>query len=245
MKRRIWPLLLAATSGFAVLMALGIWQVQRSAWKNALVAEIDQRLAEKPVAISDLRNRPIASDGTLVKVKAIGHFKPKQLRKISVLNGGAGWEILQGFEFASGGDILISRGVASQPVDQAYPEQDIEVIGLLRRHGQDRKQQRGFFDPDNNPVANQWYWWDVPAMREAADLRFVTHTSIVLHLLPGSPGAEGLHVDPPKANLRNNHLGYAITWFGLAAALLAVTGAYILQQAKNTRHSRRARNEVE
>ena len=63
----------------------------------------------------------------------------------------------------------------------------------------------------------------------------------VVHLVPGSPGTEGLFVEQPKANLRNNHLGYAITWFGLAAVLAMISGIFIFQN----RHSKRARNEVE
>ena len=51
--------------------------------------------------------------------------------------------------------------------------------------------------------------------------------SLEFRLLPGSPGTEGLVVDPPKAALRNNHLGYAITWFGLAAVLAVMAGIFV------------------
>ncbi len=64
---------------------------------------------------------------------------------------------------------------------------------------------------------------------------------VVVNLVAASPGTEGLYVEAPKANLRNNHLGYAITWFGLAAVLVVMTGVFLIQN----RHSKRARNAVE
>jgi surfeit locus 1 family protein len=102
----------------------------------------------------------------------------------------------------------------------------LEITGILRRHA-----ARATFDGDNDVAGNRWYWWDVPAMQAAALPGKAAATPLVLHLVQGSPGTEGLTVAPPKAELRNNHLGYAITWFGLAAALVAVTAVFLRQRA--------------
>jgi surfeit locus 1 family protein len=227
MKPRIWPILLASAIGLAILISMGVWQVQRLAWKNALIAEIDKRMSEAPLSISQLakHEHDVLEDGTIVKLKMVGSFKPTQLRKITTLNGGVGFEILQGFVSTNGADILVSRGVVPEQTIVGTPEKPIEIVGLVRHHNYNQ----GRFDPNNNAVANQWYWWDVPAMYSSAGLAEISHTSTVLHLLPKSPGTEGLYVGPPKADLRNNHLCYAITWFGLAAALLVMTGVFVMR----------------
>lgn len=228
-ERRLWPLLLGAGLSFILLLSLGIWQVERLQWKTQVLAAIDARLALPPVALAEATGAP-EPDGTIAKVTAKGHFLPLPLRKISVLNGGPGWEILQGFETLEGRKLLVARGVAAEGQATPAPEGEVELVGLLRRH----ETRKGIFDPDNDPAGNHWYSWDVPAMAKAAFAEAPPEAPDVLHLLPGNPGSEGLHVEPPKADLRNNHLGYAITWFGLAATLLVMTGLFVWQRRKQS-----------
>jgi len=92
-------------------------------------------------------------------------------------------------------------------------------------------------DPENDPAANLWYWWDVPAMQAASGLAAGAKPfPDVVQLLP-SAAAGGAFPRPqePKANLANNHLGYAITWFGLAATLLGVAGFYVYDLRRRAR----------
>jgi surfeit locus 1 family protein len=102
----------------------------------------------------------------------------------------------------------------------------IEIEGILKLH----PHELGVFDVLNNSEANQWYTWDVKRM--SANWADVSVSPMVLHLLPGSKGTENLQVGPPKANLRNNHLGYAITWFSLALVLLTIAGLFIRKQVR-------------
>jgi surfeit locus 1 family protein len=220
---RLWPVLLAAGAGLAILLALGSWQVQRLAWKQGLIAAIDQALAQEPVTLEAALARP---DADFVKVKLSGTFEPRVVRLLAATAGGAGWDIIQGFTMPSGQNVLVVRGRAADGQESAAQSGILEITGILRRHA-----ARATFDGDNDVAGNRWYWWDVPAMQAAALPGKAAATPLVLHLVQGSPGTEGLTVAPPKAELRNNHLGYAITWFGLAAALVAVTAVFLRQRA--------------
>ncbi len=209
MTRRTWPVLLASGLCLALLLWLGQWQVQRLAWKNALIANYET-----------------------TKVTVSGHFAGQTpLRFMSTAEGAAAWQILQPFETAQGQKILVSRGkIAEAAALPTTPTTTVSLVGHMQTHNKGK----GFFDVDNNPAANMWYWWDVDAMVGQASTN-----GQVLQLVPGSPGTEGLFVDLPKSELSNNHLGYAITWFGLAAVLVVMT-AIFLYQSRQSKHASNA-----
>jgi len=208
MKPQVWPVLLSSGIGVVILLWLGVWQMQRLQWKEALLAEMEAQLGNR-------------------KLHLTGKFDGLALRKISTLKGGPGFEIIQAFSKTDGGAVLVVRGIAGEGQSPPPLEVAIEVTGIIKPHDGGQ----GLFDPDNDAMANRWYWWDVPAMYQASAGVAARHAVEVLHLLPGSPGTEGLFVEQPEASLRNNHLGYAITWFGLAAVLVVMTGLFLRQRA--------------
>jgi surfeit locus 1 family protein len=226
MRRSIWPVLLFASIGLVILISLGVWQVQRLAWKQGLLAKIDAAIAAEPVPLDEAIEKFLAGEVIAFrKVKARGRFAPRDpLRLLSSATGAPAWTLVQGFEQAAGAPVLVNRG--KLPQDVALPPADgreIEIVGLVHWHDEGR----GYFDVDNRPEENQWYWWDVVAMANQFSATHADPNYIVLDLLPGSPGTDGLFVEQPKANLRNNHLGYAITWFGLAIVLVVMTALFL------------------
>ncbi len=233
MKPRIWPILLASAISLAILLALGVWQVKRLAWKNALIADYDKAITAEPVSLDVALEQFLAGkriDG--MKVKATGHFAAREpLRLLTSSSTGPAWELIHGFELDSTSAVLVDRGKIDHgktlPLSTGAT---VEIIGHIVWHDQGR----GFFDVENQPDANQWYWWDVLAMTNQFSATHLNPNYVVVHLIAGSPGSEGLEVDAPKASLRNNHLGYAITWFGLAAALLVMTGVFVARIRKPT-----------
>lgn len=227
---RIWPVLLAAGLGLAILLTLGVWQVKRLAWKEALLDRMEQGMAADAMPFDEALAREVAGENMQFrKVKLTGRFAARDpLRLLTVVNGGPGLQLAHGFEQPGGSPVLVNRGAL--PDGAAIPPPpagEMEITGLLHWHGEGR----GRFDVDNDPAGNLWYWWDVVAMTAQFGATHLDPNYAVVDLLPGSPGTEGLLVVPPKSTLRNNHLGYAITWFGLAAALLAVTGFFLWQRA--------------
>jgi surfeit locus 1 family protein len=233
MKRRIWPVLLASAIGLAILLTLGVWQVQRLAWKQNLIAEADAALSAAPVPLDEALAKVMAGEKReFVKVSARGTFAPREpLRLLTTVNGTAAWQLVHGFEQSNGAPVLVNRGKIAQGRELPPPTaEEVEVVGLLVWHDQGR----GRFDVDNKPDQNEWYWWDVVAMSNQFSATHLHPNYAVLNLLPDQPGTQGLVVEQPKANLRNNHLGYAITWFGLAAVLVVMTVIFMKQRLRET-----------
>jgi surfeit locus 1 family protein len=232
-KYRIWPVLLAAGVGFSILCGLGVWQVKRLAWKEALIAEIDARMKADPVPLSEAIK--LTRDQEYLRIVTTGRFLPtRALRRISSINGSPGYELLQPFMSADGVFVLVDRGTVS--VDDSDPaiapvlDQDVNITALVRHHSKGR----GRFDGDNDVKGNLWVWWDVPAMISAGQPPAgAQNAPFILQLLPSPDLPLKPFVAAPKVELSNNHLGYAITWFGLAAALVGVAGSFIRRSTRS------------
>lgn len=238
MTGRIWQVVIATVLGVALLLGLGAWQLQRLAWKEALIAERDLRLKAAPVSL-DVALKEFDADRSVefLKVKAQGAFQhDAELFVLTTEGGVPGFEVVTPLVSREGVVVLVDRGFIPEPLKDAkrrpdsQPAGDVEVTGLLRRH----VQNRGAFTPDNDTAANIWYWWDIPAMlafaRVAPDQRVAP---FVLHIEP-DPKA-GRTLPSPVAtdeNLTNNHLQYALTWFSLAILLIVMSGLLIRQMRR-------------
>ena len=225
---RIWPVLIATLTGTAILLSLGVWQVKRLHWKEALIAELASKSAAAPVSLT--RAIEIAGQGLDAEFLRVA-FKGRYLhgsgkRMIATYDGGQGWTIITPALSEDGFAVIVDRGRLpdNRLKDFARPEGEVMVEGVIRTYSRGK----GAYDPANDPSANLWYWWDVPAMLAASSLHGDARPfPYVVQLVPGETRGEFPRPDAPKAKLANNHLGYAITWFGLAATLLAVAGFYI------------------
>lgn len=234
---RIWPILLATLIGTAILVTLGVWQVQRLHWKEALLAQLAANAAAAPLDLAAAAS--LASQGRdaeFVRVRFTGTYRHDGWKKmISTYQGGQGWTILTPAVSADGWAVIVDRGrIPGQRLENFdKPEGEMTIEGVIRTY----PRGQAMFDPENDPKANLWYWWDVPAMLAASGLpQDLKPFPYVVQLLPAATPAEFPRPDEPKANLANNHLGYAITWFGLALTLLAVAGIYIhdLRKRRNS-----------
>lgn len=236
-KRRLWPVLLATAIGFSILIGLGVWQLQRLTWKTALLADIAAREAATPVTLAVAEQRRAQGDNLeFLKVTAHGTFLHDQEKlMLSTIDGHPGWDIITPLVTPEGHVLLVDRGtVPDERRDvatrrEANPPSEVDVTGLVKMH----MAARTMFMPDNNVAANQWIWWDMPALVAAVKPPAgATVLPYALHVIPGGPRYAPIEVAAPAANIPNNHLQYVVTWFGLAAALLAVAGIYIRGQMK-------------
>lgn len=235
MTGRVWQVLIVTILGAAFLAGLGAWQLQRLAWKEALIAELDARLAAEPVSLDEAlkefdADRPVES----LKVRAEGTFQnDAELFVLTTEGGVPGFLVVTPLASRDGAVVLVDRGFIPEPLKdpqrrpQSQPSGAVEVTGIVRRH----VGGRGAFAPDNDTAGNIWYWWDIPAMlafaQVAPDQRVAP---FVLHLLPVEGGGKTL--PSPVATdkgLVNNHLQYALTWFALAALLIVMSGLLIRQ----------------
>ena len=222
--RKLWPLLVASTVGFVILCSLGVWQVNRLSEKTQLIAALDARMNRAPITLAQaLERHARGEDIEYLKVETSGRANPAHaLAKVSSLEGGPGWQIIEPFISREGIFILVYVGVAPDKNIVAV-NGDQSIAGIVRTHNKGR----GYFDNDNDEAGNVWYWWDVPAMLAAAVAPVNAKVApFILQKLPGPTNAGSPFPEKPKVELNNNHLGYAFTWFGLAMALLAVTGFF-------------------
>ena len=229
---RLWPIVLASALGIVFLCGLGVWQMQRLVQKNALIANLEQHMQSEPISLGvAIARQQAGEDIEYIKIQVIGVFdRAHALRKVSSVRGSPGWEIITPLKTDDGFSVLVDEGTIAE--NQTSSPADVSsqtIIGVARKHGL----KRGVFDNDNDAAKNIWYWWDVPAMQvaSASDGKFAP---FILQKLPGNDTATGPQVQKPKVELSNNHMGYAITWFGLAAALAGVTGFYVLSLVKKS-----------
>ena len=207
---------------FVLLMSLGTWQVQRLTWKNDLIKTRMDRVASPPLNFAAAQNagapeiieyRPIVISGVLLNDQ-----RYRLLNRIH--NGRQGSHLVVPMVLDDGqGTIMVDRGwiprgpVAAIPLE---PTARDTVNGYVRAYTQPTA-----FLPPNEPEANNWFHMNEFEMLTAADLSngvgFYVEAGPDIHAPNALPAGA-----VPDVNLRNNHLQYAGTWFGVGGALLVI-----------------------
>lgn len=218
----VWPSLLTAV-GLAILVSLGIWQVQRLDWKTDLLATIETRMDAAPVPLpAEIKDpagwayRPVQVTGRFDHGREAYVFAARQ--RIG------GWFVYTPLIRESGPPVMINRGFV--PEDKLAPQTrpdsldagPVTVIGLART-----ARTGNAFTPPAEPDARRFYVADLDAM--AAALGLQRWAPIIVDARKGP--AESVPVGgQTRLDIPNNHLQYALTWFGLALVLLAIYLAY-------------------
>ncbi len=236
--RRRWPvafagLLATACVGF---IALGVWQLQRMAWKHDLIARVDARIHALPAPVPSRVQWPSVSDATdsYRRVSVSGRFVGEETRTQAVTELGGGFWLLQPLQADDGNLVLVNRGfVPTGSAASPAPEGRVVVHGLLRM-----TEPEGGFLRRNDPVAGRWYSRDVTAIARAQGLRAAQVAPFFIDA-DRDPAAVGW----PRGGMtvvkfRDPHLSYALTWFGMALLTL-VAGGYLVASERRLRHDRR------
>ena len=208
-------LLIFGVTGAAILVSLGVWQVQRLAWKEALLAEIDARIAAEPGPLPQSPN-PVTDRFAPVGVE--GTFLPGEVHVlVSVKRVGPGFRIIAPFQTIEGRRILIDRGFVPTEAKNAARDLGVtQVAGNLHW-----PEETDSFTPEADLSTNTWFARDVAAMAMALD----TEPVLLIASSQTDPGVTPLPVD--TSVIPNDHLEYAITWFSLAAIWVAMTGGFL------------------
>jgi surfeit locus 1 family protein len=225
---KIWPVIVAAALGIAILCTLGSWQIIRMGEKAETLAKLQQHNNEPPISLAEAMQRAEKGDDVeYLKVEVKGTTDlAHTLLKISTRKGMPAFEMIRPLTTPEGKFVLVDDGLAYSPTATNQAPTDFNVIGILRKHDKGR----GKFDYDNDPVANVWIWWDIPAMIKAASPpEGAKPASFILQRLPSPDEKSEPWAIAPQIELANNHLSYAITWFCLAAVLAGVAGLVVLQ----------------
>ncbi len=219
---RLMFLLIFGVTGAGILISLGVWQVQRLAWKEGVLAEIEGRIDAPPVA---LPTRLTPDADRYLPVDISGRFQPGEIHVlVSIKRVGPGFRIIAPFETDGGRRILVDRGFVADP-DKETPRSlgPATVTGHLHWP---REVDR--FTPDPDLGANTWFARDVPQM--AAHLG--TEEVLVIARSETDPTITPLPVD--TAGIPNDHLQYAITWFSLAAIWTMMTALFLWRSRAQT-----------
>lgn len=232
---RTWPVLLAAGCAFLILVALGTWQLERRAWKIGLIAQVESRVAAPARPLP-----PPAGWASLTRagneyahVTVTGTFDHGRETLIyTVADGegpskGPGFLVITPLRLTGGGTVLVNRGFVPDAARDPAARSAGQVAGAVTITGLLRfAEEASYFVPANDPARNGWYRRD-PAQIAAA--RGLADVAPFLIDADGTPNPGGL---PQGGGTRlafpNRHLEYALTWYGLAAALVGVTAAYLL-----------------
>ncbi len=204
--------------GAAILVSLGIWQVQRLDWKLGVIADIDARIEAAPIPLPDVLD-PV--NDAYLPVEIRGVLDPTYLRVlVSQKEIGAGYRIISAFDMG-GRRVLLDRGFT--PVDQPNipsHEGSVTVRGNLQW-----PQETDDFTPAPDIAKNIWFAREIDDMAEALKTEpvLVVAKKTSFNDAPISP----LPVDTTA--IPNDHLSYAITWFSLAAIWLAMTFAFTMR----------------
>ncbi|HSV25100.1 MAG TPA: SURF1 family protein [Xanthobacteraceae bacterium] len=225
---------LATAVALAVLILLGLWQLDRKAWKEGLIAILEQRLSAAPVALpppaewprltaeTDEFLRVVMTAEFLNDREALVYTGGSTLREAS---GGPGYWIFTPARLAGGALIMVNRGFvpdgkqdpAARPEGQIVSP--IKLVGVLRW-----PEKPGPFTPAGDPARNIWFARESTAIAAA---KAIGGAPFYVELESPEPPGGLPHTGRLRPNLPNNHLGYALTWFGLAAVLLAVYGTWL------------------
>ncbi len=227
----------------ALLVALGVWQVQRLHWKTALL----QRIAALQVAPAEpltvvlnrvAYGRPVNFARVVTSCEGLGEH---EAHLYGLRADGPGWREVSACRLASGpyGSILVDMGFSHKGGVQPPQGEPVTlaagamITGVLRA-----PEPRPWFaslvapPPARRGPAGEFFARDVPALAAAVD---APRPAPVMLLLEKPSAGPGLIPAPLPTGIENNHLGYAVTWFGLAAALVGVWIATVIAGRRGAR----------
>ncbi|WP_255616971.1 SURF1 family protein [Aurantimonas sp. VKM B-3413] len=231
--RSLRSLLLLGLAGailFAGFVGLGIWQIERRAWKLDLIAKVDARVHAAPVPAPGPAEWPeiSAKADQYRHVSVDGHFLDDHETLVkAVTDLGSGYWLLVPFMTDRGFTVLVNRGFvpsdwrdAASRAPRGAADGATSVAGLLRV-----SEPGGAFLRENAPAGERWYSRDVAAIAQARGLAGPVAPYFI------DAEANGPRTAYPVGGLtviafRNEHLVYALTWFGLA--LLVVVAAFVV-----------------
>ncbi len=231
-RQLLWPAI-ATLVAFAVLVGLGTWQMQRLAWKEGLVAAVEERAHAAPRDVSAAELAALSPEADEYRpVRVRGTFRhADEIQVYTLLSeprgsfSGPGYWVLTPLDLAGGGTVIVNRGFvptkkkdpATRPEGQVPGE--VTVTGLVRAPDPGH-----LFTPADDPARNAWFTRDPQRIAAAKGLGDIAPVLIDADAAPMPGGLP--QGGETKLQFPNRHLEYALTWYGLAATLLAVFGVF-------------------
>lgn len=219
MKRIILSVVVIGALG--TLIGLGLWQLDRREWKNALITDFEAKLAAPAITLTSAPGENQA--WRRVSFTGIwGKTAPVRIRS-RTLHGEVGVDFAAPFILANDDVIVVRLGWMRDPASAPTLRTEPTLIeGVLFPTPRPTA-----FTPDNTPP-DRWLWLDPKPIAIAAGLPAARTSPLALNL---KNAPDGLTARPAYPSIPNDHLQYAMTWFSLAIALLAMA-FFVLRQRR-------------
>lgn len=236
--RGLVPAALATFVAFSFMVALGNWQLERLAWKEGLIAAIEAGLKQEPAPLEE----PLDAWKALGRqeyrpVSVRGRFRHGDERHLFATDSGQmGWHVYTPLETEGGRILFVNRGFVPEELKDPKTRAEGQIEGMVTVEGLVRAPGiQGPFEPDRDPAQNVWYWRDLAGMMASLGVEGEWARTMPFFVdaraEPANPGGWP-RGGVTRLDLPNRHLEYALTWFGLAAALIAVFGVFVWTRLK-------------
>jgi surfeit locus 1 family protein len=219
MPRRLLGPGIATAVMLVVLLGLGTWQVQRLAWKRGILDQISHAEMSPAVPLQDGTPPPftkLRATGELLEDR--GALYGSEVRD-TPMGPQLGARLIEPLMRDKGDPILVDRGwvPTNRPLPLEAKPGQVTVEGYARP-----PEQGGWFTPADDPVTRRFYAPNPAAMGASMGLAKVA--PFLLVVVDPAPPVPGRFPQPATSLPRppNNHLEYAITWYGMAVILLVI-----------------------
>ena len=229
---RLYPgLTIACAILLAILCGLGTWQLERLQWKLALIARVNSHMAAAPVPL-DAILAMTGDDAQYRRVRLDGRFDHRREAYVFTTDEGAAvYHVLTPFTTDDGKTLMVDRGevpkekLAAATRAAGNVEGEVHLTGVWRV-----PDPPGAFTPPPDTAKRIWFSRDLAAIAAADHLSLAAPVVIEADTTPNPGGwpRGGRTV----VSFRNQHLSYAVTWFGLALCLLGVWLAYHISKGR-------------
>lgn len=223
---------LAFLLALAILIGLGVWQLRRLAWKTELLGQIAERTTAPPQPLppsaswsslnaSDYAYRHVALSGTFLHDDEAHVFRPLSPEVARGPYTGLGDLVLTPLRLADGSIVIVNRGFVPEAKVPPTTRPAGQVAGTVKVTGLMREpESRNLFTPADDPRGGTWFTRDPAAIAAWFHLERVAPFTVDADA-PASPGnlPQG---GETVLDIPNNHLSYALTWFGLAGGMCLV-----------------------
>jgi surfeit locus 1 family protein len=227
-----WPTVFTVPA-ILVMIGLSVWQVQRLHWKEGLIAERVSRTTADPIPLPPAGTDLSSLEFRRVSVTGVFDHAHELYLAARSQNGNIGYWIMTPLKLEpdgpSGGEtVLIERGWVPEEKKPPETRPQGQLPGTVTLNGIIRLPQvKTFFQPDNEPDKNVWFYIDPAQMAGAAGVP--ARTDLYLDAekteIPGNYPLGG----QARIELPNDHLQYAVTWALLA---LSLAGVYVVYHVK-------------
>lgn len=160
--------------GLAVLIGLGVWQLDRLEWKQGVITKIEERSSGAPISLDEaIAIARKGEDPSYYRVRVEGRFDHAHERHLyAIADGKPGWHVITPLETPGGRMVLVNRGFVPEALKDpsSRPRGQIEgpvtVTGLVRR-----TEGPGLFTPPtilqsiagSGPIFTPWWRRSIPA----------------------------------------------------------------------------------